>query len=215
MERVALRDGALIEDLRKLDALQWFAELGIGYYPVAAPPESVYDDAYFQKYAGYAATPLGEKLNALRVGLVRRHYDGEITDIGIGSGAFVEAHGNARGYDIAYPAVRWLTMRGLFHDPYAHGVDAVTMWDSMEHIENFPLLLARARRFVFLSLPIFEGLNQALRSHHYRKDEHFWYFTSRGLTNLMARLGWTLLESNDAETKAGRDAIGSFAFRRK
>ena len=212
---MALRDGVLIEDLRKLDSLQWFAELGIGYYPVAAPAESVYGDDYFQKYEAYAATPLGEKLNVLRVGLVRRHYDGELTDVGIGSGSFIAAmDGETKGYDISLPALKWLNRKGLFHNPYTRGARAVTMWDSMEHIENFPVLLGNVRYFVFMSLPIFTGLDHVLRSRHYRKNEHCWYFTEDGLLRLMARLGWALLESNDAETRAGRDGIGSFAFRK-
>jgi hypothetical protein len=216
MERVALRDGALIEDLRKLDALQWFAELGLGYYPGAAPLETVYGNDYFAKYVGYSQTHLGERLNRLRMALVRQYCTGDVVDVGIGCGSFVWAmQGQARGYDISQAAVRWLMQHDLFRDPYKHGCYAATFWDSLEHIENFPALLARVRSFVFMSLPIFDGPEHVLRSRHYRKDEHCWYFTEGGLTNLMARLGWTLIESNDAETKAGRDGIGSFAFRRE
>ena len=207
------RPYSLIGRLRQGDSLQWFAELGIGYYPVL--PCGVYDADYFAKYQAYAATPLGQELNRLRVAMVRRHFGGEVIDVGIGCGSFIEAHGNARGYDISPPAIGWLIERSKFRDPYKRGAEAVTMWDSMEHIENFDYLLAGISRFVFLSLPIFDGMEHVQRSRHYRKDEHYWYFTANGLTRLMARLGWRLVESNKAESKAGREHIGSFAFLRE
>jgi hypothetical protein len=203
---------SLIGRLRRSDSLQWFAELGIGYYPVVK--RHVYNADYFAKYQGYATTALGQKLNALRLAMVRRHHEGQIVDVGIGCGSFIEAHGNAHGYDISPTAIRWLVARNLFRDPYRANVGVVTMWDSIEHIEDFPYLLSSINRFVFISTPIFDGLDHVLRSRHYRKDEHFWYFTRDGLTLLMARLGWCLVESNDMETSAGRDRIGSFAFAR-
>lgn len=208
-------DQSLIRLLRTEDSLQWFVEFDIGFYPV---PDItlVYDEAYFAKYVGYAKTARGRLLNRQRVSLVRRHWPGAVVDVGIGCGSFIEAIGDdSKGFDINPAAVRWLIKHNCFRDPYLHGVDAATFWDSIEHIADFPSLLARVRQFVFISVPIFEGSAHVLRSKHYRRDEHYWYFTEAGLTRLMARLGWALVESNDAETRAGREGIGSFAFHRE
>jgi hypothetical protein len=53
-----------------------------------------------------------------------------------------------------------------------------------------------------------------LKSKHYRKDEHYWYFSKAGLIIFMDRLGWKLREVSDVETILGREGITSFAFRR-
>jgi hypothetical protein len=204
----------LIDILRQRDSLQWFPELALGYYPVKAPPTEIYNAAYFAKYEGYAATDLGRTLNRIRVAFVRKYYAGEVVDVGIGCGSFVRALG-ARGYDVSPTAIRWLMSEGLFHDPYIHGAEAVTLWDTLEHVEDFPALLRNVRSYVFMSLPIFRDMDEVLLSKHYRKNEHCWYFTQHGLIMIMARLGWQLISANDAETKAGRANIGSFAFQRE
>ena len=51
-------------------------------------------------------------------------------------------------------------------------------------------------------------------SKHYRPGEHLYYFTELGFAQWMARHGFELLEVSNFETKAGRDSILSFAFRR-
>jgi hypothetical protein len=206
----------LIDTLRKRDSLQWFAELGLGYYPVQMRPVDVYNEAYFAKYQGYAETELGKRLNDIRIKFVRRFYDGNVVDVGVGCGSFVRAiGGGSRGYDISPTAVRWLIGEDLFRDPYKHGAEAVTFWDSMEHIEDFSALLDHVTRYVFVSVPIFKSLDHVLRSKHYRKIEHCWYFTSNGLVRLMSRLGWELIGANDDESRAGREHIGSFAFQKE
>lgn len=155
-----------------------------------------------------------------RVAFVEKFGTGGLIDIGIGSGAFIEArvrasHGQTLGYDVCPEAVAWLRERNLFADPYLRRVQTLSLWDVLEHIPDFQSLLAHVTKWVFVSIPIFRDCDHVLKSKHYRKDEHVWYFTSRGLIETMKSLGFDCIEQNDMESKIGRDDIGTFAFRRQ
>jgi hypothetical protein len=193
--------------------LIWFDDLGFGYYPVDQT-EAPYDDAYFHRYRGYAATRMGHVLNAARISMVERHWDGPVVDVGVGAGAFVEARQRTWGYDINPAAVHWLHSVERYWNPYIDPCQAVTMWDSLEHIPRFHDLLANVLGHVFVSLPVFKDPYEAVKSRHFRPTEHCWYFTPDGLKRLMADLGWSCLEENWNETVIGRDSIASFAFAR-
>jgi methyltransferase family protein len=194
--------------------LVWFPEAGCGYYPVP-PAVNTYDGAYFDKYKAYADTDMGRRLNAARLALVNRHYAGHLVDIGIGCGSFVADRPNTHGYDVNVKAIEWLNHRHLWWNPYTRNCRAASMWDVLEHISDFPMLLDCVREWLFVSLPVFSGPDHVLASKHYRKDEHFWYFTINGFTRLMNGLGWDTVEVNGEETEIGRDCIASFAFRRR
>ena len=196
-----------------LPGLIWSPERAIGYYPVHGGP--AYDEAYFAKYQSYADTPMGRALTRSRVNFVAKHWHGPVTDIGIGSGQFVETRGETTtGFDVNPAGIAWLRGRGLFHDPYAEPVAAATFWDSFEHIADPAALLARVNHAVFLSLPVFDGPDHALRSKHFRPTEHYWYFTRAGLVRYMHEAGFHLAEHATFETSLGREDIESFAFRR-
>lgn len=194
--------------------LVWLPSRGMGWYPVTEAP---YDAAYFAKYEEYADTPMGAALDAVRVGLVRRHTDGgTLVDVGIGCGAFLEAlHGAGRGgygYDINPAGVAWLEGRSLWRDPYTEPVDILTFWDVLEHVHDPSELLANCREWVFCSLPIFEGPDHALASKHFRPDEHCWYWTREGLVTWMRAHGFRLVEHGTPECELGREDIHTFAF---
>jgi hypothetical protein len=193
--------------------LIWVPEAGFGYYPVDLT-KLPYDCAYFERYAAYADTPMGLALNTARNALVARHWKGPLVDVGIGSGSFVRSRRNTLGYDINPSAVAWLKTNGLWSDPYDVGALAVSMWDVLEHIQDFPTLLADVAHRVFVSMPVFVDCEDILSSRHYRPDEHFWYFTVKGFTSTMRDFGWKLLETNRDETDLGREGIASFAFGR-
>jgi hypothetical protein len=193
--------------------LTWLPDLGVGYYHVE-DPQRPYDVRYFARYLSYRETPLGKRLTQARVELVDRYWDRPVVDIGIGCGAFVEARPKTRGYDINPAGVQWLLERGLFCNPYSEPVQAVTLWDVLEHIPDFDRLLARVSARVFVCMPVYSGPQEVLVSKHFRPDEHCWYFTSFGFLAVMRSLGWELLEHNEEETRLGRDGIASFAFQR-
>lgn len=189
--------------------LKWLPEIGIGYFEVNDCP---YDKAYFEKYVSYEGSEICKNLNKARVDLVKKHYHGYVLDIGIGCGSFIDAHGKAYGYDINPAGVEWLKERDLYLEPKQ--VTAVSFWDSFEHIRNPAEILDEVTEWVFMSIPIFDNPKHVLRSKHYRKDEHYWYFTTNGLIHYMKCMGFVLVESNQMESEIGREDIGSFVFKR-
>jgi hypothetical protein len=197
--------------------LTWWLQHGIGYYPVEVG-HAPYDQDYFDSFDRNAQTELGRALMEARVNFVERHYRGTLIDVGIGSGAFVELR-NRRGrttygYDVNPAGLAWLDERKLLVDPHLVSFDAVTLWDVLEHIPDFQSLLANVRDWVFASLPIFRDAEHALRSKHFKPDEHCWYFTRNGLVFAMNLCGFALVSESNVETELGREDIGTFAFRR-
>jgi hypothetical protein len=197
--------------------LTWWPQLGIGYYPVETG-YAPYDQDYFDRFDRDAQTDLGRALMQARCDFVERHYRGKLIDVGIGSGAFIELrrqHDPTCGYDINPAGLRWLRERKLLADPYHVPFGSMTLWDVLEHIHEFPRLLQNVRRWLFVSLPIFRDAEHALRSKHFRPDEHYWYFTRDGLVFAMKLCGFGLVSESRVETELGREDIGTFAFRRE
>ncbi|HGE8505215.1 methyltransferase domain-containing protein [Serratia ureilytica] len=159
---------------------------------------------------------MGHALTKSRVALVERHHgDGMVLDVGIGAGQFVEARPQTWGYDVNPVGVQWLKLRGRWADLYsADAFPALTFWDSLEHIDKPELAVAKAKQWVFVSIPIFAGGDAIMASHHYRPNEHIWYFTHDGLLRWFAEQGFTCVESNTIESDLGRVGIGSYAFKR-
>lgn len=197
------------------DGLVWLPERGMGYYPVTEAP---YDADYWQKYVVYAETPMGSRLNEVRVEVVDRlaGRDAVVLDVGIGCGSFVEARpGITYGHDINPVGVRWLKARGLYLDPRDVEVDAMTFWDVLEHIHDPGPVLANIRQWAFVSLPIVPGDGPPpLDWRHFRRDEHCWYWTRAGFLDWMAEHGFECVEHGTPESLAGREDIETFAFRR-
>lgn len=192
--------------------LVWLPELGMGRYPV--PKTRPYDADYFSRYQQLADTDLGRELTAARIRLVARHYTGQVLDVGIGAGQFVTARPDTKGFDVNPAGVEWLKQRGMWAHLYRERYIALSFWDSLEHIDRPDVAVARAEKWVFVSVPIFSGAEHVIRSRHFRRDEHIWYWTHDGLISWFAEQGFALMESNDFETQLGREGIGSYAFAR-
>lgn len=191
--------------------LLWLPELEIGWFPVTACP---YDKAYWENYIDRDASLTGAALTAMRSAFVNAHWRGNVIDIGVGGGRFVREHVSALGYDVNPYAVDWLKRTEYWFDPYNHSVPAITCWDSLEHIHNPGPLLANVKQWAFLSIPIYADCTDILRSKHFKKDEHCWYFTQCGLDNFMRLHGFVRIEHNVMEQAAGREQIESFAYQR-
>jgi len=195
----------------RYNKLEWLPEIGIGWFPVTANP---YDANYWNNYRRLDATFTGLQLTDMRMDMVTRHTKGAVVDIGIGGGRFVENMAGARGFDVNPQAVAWLHERGLWLDPYAAPVHAATFWDSLEHIHEPSALFANIEQWAFISTPVYLDADDVMRSKHYKREEHCWYFTVEGLRRFMFLGGFEMVEHNGMEREAGRDSIDSFAFKR-
>ena len=185
---------------------------GVWYYPVLNPQ---YDQAYFDKYCEYAKTTMGKKLTEFRRDFVLRHWHGPLIDIGVGCGQFLEAMPKAEGFDVNNASLRWLHERNRFRDAY-HGVsEAMSFWDSLEHIGSPWVLLSKVRFWAFVSMPIYFSWDHLISSRHFRPDEHYWYFTFNGFVSFMQDRGFELREYSEMESVLGREDISTFAFERE
>lgn len=175
-----------------------------------------YDEPYYAKCASYEDQEIARKLNAGRIALVKRHYGaGKVVDIGIGSGEFIKKRGNTMGRDVNPVAIEWLKRNDLWAEDLSY-FGAFTFWDVIEHIETPEAVLQHIQlhAFAFFSIPVFSDLCRVRESKHYRPGEHLQYFTAEGFVCWMVAHGFLLLEMTDFETKAGRESIMSFAFKR-
>lgn len=190
---------------------------GIAYQRDMAAYRIPYDEAYYQKCAGYEGGDIAIAINAGRVALADRHVgsDRAVLDIGVGSGEFIRSRPHTFGYDINPAAVERLRAEDLYSEDFSR-FRAFTMWDVIEHVE-MPGLYFRAMldgSHLFCCLPIFGAVSSIRQSRHYRPGEHLYYFTERGFVNWMAEYRWDLIERQEYEIEAGREDIVSFAFRK-
>ena len=207
-------------EIRHESGLVWWPDRGMGFYPAFA--DGPYDQAYWDKYADYAKTPMGHELTARRIGLVEKHARRRpMLDVGIGAGQFIEARNaylgckETCGYDVNPVAVRWLKERNLWVDPYADCVHVASCFDSLEHMKDPARFVGRIYEVLFVSIPIFRDMEHCLASRHFRKDEHWWHFTSWGLLGWMRDQGFRLEGQNSMEVEEGREDVGTFVFRRR
>ncbi len=193
--------------------LIWDEERGVGYYPVKSP---VYGREYWEKYQGYAKTPMGDAITAARVLLVSRHLKPEelLVDVGIGDGSFIKARPNTYGEDINPWAIQWMKDNGKLINPN-WGAENYSFWDSLEHFSHPEEAVAKVRNMCFVSIPTFRGREHVLKSKHYRKDEHYWYFTATGLVDWFNSMGLARIAANTWESHLGREDISTFVFKRR
>ena len=118
------------------------------------------------------------------------------------------------GYDVNPAGIDWLRKRKKYQDIYKAPSGALTFWDVLEHIDEPEKAVQVAKEWVFVSIPIFENAEHILRSRHFRKDEHIWYFTHAGLINWFASQGFICIEWSKFESELGREGITTYAFKR-
>lgn len=195
------------------DKFQWNENTGYGYYPVKN--DGVYDDGYFDKYVGYEKTSFGDKLNEARVNLAKKYSQRRIIDIGVGCGQFVKSV-DGLGYDVCPKAIHFLKNSCRWVEFYkigAYNADLVTFFDSFEHIDDIDEAVRMCLgRTILMSIPIFRDKEHVLASKHFRKDEHYHYFTDAGLKRWFKLQGYHCVEQNEMETELGRDGIGTYVF---
>lgn len=192
--------------------LLWRDDLGIGFLPSNGME---YGEAYWENYQKYASSPNANAINDARIALVCRYVtltSDQLCDVGIGNGQFALTMG-CKGFDVNEHAAAWLKQRNMFGDPYTQQFEALSFWDVLEHIEDPSALLTVPH--IFTSLPIHQDLNGLMNSKHLRPNEHLWHFTQEGFIHFMDHFGYNVQEVNDSESKAGRESIQSFYFKRR
>jgi hypothetical protein len=177
-----------------------------------------YDQQYYENYVKMKNTEIANKLNEGRTKITEK-YCKSILDIGIGSGEFINhCKIKAYGYDINQVAVKWLKDENIFVDPYEFmpDLDGISFWDAIEHIPNPSAILScfKSKQFVFISVPIFSDVLNVRKSKHYKPNEHYYYFSSKGLIKFMEDSNFNILEIDDYETRAGREDITTFVFQK-
>lgn len=194
--------------------LVWLPERGCGYYEVEDPR---YDEVYFDRFAEQAETPIGKRLMAFRTELVNQYTSRLVVDVGIGSGAFIKTRGSSitHGYDVNPKAIAWLQRDRIWIDLYANKVPAATFWDVLEHIREPEKALAQVLHHAFVSVPIFRDPAHVLDSRHYRKDEHYWYWTRAGFIRFANECGFAVDDILATESAIGRDEIETFVLVRE
>ena len=176
-----------------------------------------YDDAYFDKYIRYEDQPIARAINAGRVAIVDKYVgpDAPVLDIGIGSGEFIKNRPNTWGHDVNPKAIAWLHERKRWSIGFG-AFEGFTFWDVLEHVPTPEDYFQRMHEgaWLFTSLPTFQDILRIRESKHYRPGEHLYYWTAGGFIWWMMRHGFDLIEMQDFETRAGRDNILTFAFRK-
>lgn len=179
-------------------------------------------ETHFERYALARGTPTADRVNQARVALVAARGCRSVLDVGIGAGDFIDhwtatpGH-TAVGFDVNPVAEAWLLAAGQFLDPYLAPVqvDAVTLWDVLGHMADPERLLERVPvgGHLFLSVPAFRSA--AVRaSPYYAPDERLTHFRPWGPIAYLDLFGFDCLEVTDAEGRAGRPDVLSYAFRR-
>ncbi len=216
------------------DGLIWSPADQMGFYDVDAHlarngAAQVYGETYFQKYQEMDATPMAEQLNLFRCHMVMDNFPAQakpvrILDVGIGGGGFLKSllkresmapeRMEVWGVDINPFAISWLQDRRMLGDLDSY-YDLVTFWDSLEHFRDPSLPLACVGSRAIVSIPIFRDAEHAMASKHFRRDEHFWYFTRAGFIGWAERQGFCVADVRIHESLLGREDIETFVLVRK
>jgi 2-polyprenyl-3-methyl-5-hydroxy-6-metoxy-1,4-benzoquinol methylase len=192
---------------------------GCAYQRDMSKGRIAYDAKYLANYDAYAVGPIAEALNTGRCAMLARHAGAgaAVLDVGAASGLFVRCARSqgfaAAGFDVIPEAVARLREAGLYGDD-PEKFDVLTMWDSIEHMDEPELWLRNVHKGALLlaAIPVFEDLRRVRESRHFKPGEHYYYFTPQGFIDWMALYGYRLLEQSTHEVDAGRDSIGAFAF---
>ena len=200
------------------EKLSWDSDLGKGFFNVTDP---WYEDIYFEASVANSKSKIAVALNKFRVSIVNKYVSGKVLDFGCGCGQFIEYRGDCLGFDICPKAIAELREKGRYLDFWNgglkdHEIEAVTMFDVLEHIRNPEFVLSQILcKYVFISIPIFNSREDAIKSRHFKPREHFWYFSHESLVSLLDENGFDMVEVRDDETRIGRAEIQTYVFRKR
>lgn len=172
--------------------LQVLPDIGIGYYFTSSLPLS--------------SKKISKEGNLVRISLVDKFTKLDVLDVGTND--FISLRKNAKGYSTEVDDVNWLIENKLYRHPFK-GASALTFWNTFHLINDHRLFLSGADEYVFISCPIYEGVEEMKKI-----NGHFWYFTTNGLVNFMKPFGFEVQEINWMEKNYVKENIATFVFKR-
>jgi len=179
--------------------------------------QTLYDEAYKDKYVIYQASGINRPLQSLRWSTVLRHKKtGTLLDFGCGSGAFLEAAPegwNVYGAEINEHCVKHCKKLGLdtvdLHEIFNRKWDVVTLFDVLEHVPSLSVLndindsLNDDGLLVIATPNLTPEIAKAYKTwKHYRPEgEHTFYFSYKSIATLANLYGFEIIEANDNESE--------------
>ena len=125
------------------------------------------------------------------------------------------------GFDVMPESIKFLKDNRIYIDPLENipnDIDGVCFWDSLEHMEYKKMLKTLENipknAYTFISMPLFESLDNITESKHYRPNEHLFYASMEGFTKLMQDNGFEGIDILTGEIDAGRSDITTFVMRK-
>ena len=155
---------------------------------------NIYDREYWRRFVAQSQTDLGKRIYSGRWDLIKKYITkGTVLDYGCGPGAF-NSMGPEEYTKYNYDVNPYCGFTKLENITY----DAVTMWDSIEHIPNFYGVLKQLNpTWLFLSTPNLESVKTPIVEwKHYRPHEHLYYFDRYSLSVILESLGYEIKETN-------------------
>lgn len=163
---------------------------------------------------------IGKRLLNARIKLINQYSSSNsvLLDVGSGSGYLLKniQIKHKYGFDVNPESIKWLVEKKLWLDidkKLPH-LDIVCFFDVLEHIKTPQKLIKKLliQTTIIISIPIFDNMHNIKTSKHYRPDEHYHYFTRKGLISFMKQCGCKLITENNDETLCGREKIMTFVF---
>ncbi len=181
-----------------------------------------YDQQYLE--FGYSDAPL-VAMAWIRLSFVFKYMQnfGKLLDVGCGFGNFVRAARHASfdayGFDVHQIDTGSSAPRV---DSFYGKWDAVTLFDSFEHFEDFEKVFAIDTKWFFITVPHLDesmSVSEIKNWKHYKPDEHLHYFTVKAMHSLFRKNGYMLMEAVNLEdvirkpARNGQFNTMTYAFR--
>jgi 2-polyprenyl-3-methyl-5-hydroxy-6-metoxy-1,4-benzoquinol methylase len=190
----------------------------VDFSPQQGFAQAFYSESFFKDeedkfgYSDYVADKaMHMRYNAKKAAIVKHHIsNGTLLDVGCAAGYFLESMGD--GWDLhgVEPSECMVGLaREKFGDRVSHapfedyensgGFDAVTMWDSLEHVTDPELCVRKAHSmlkddgFLFVGTPDAGSVAARLLGRHwyyYSPPAHLHFFNKRNIRLFLTRTGF-------------------------
>lgn len=80
--------------------------------------------------------------------------------------------------------------------------DIVLMFDVIEHLKDIQILKDLKTKYLLIStpfLPKFNSIDELKNWHHFKPNEHLWYFDDKSLKKFMKSIGFKQIKSSNVE----------------